>query len=175
MSLRNVIRTSLKLNYSFCNLKSLHVHSQVGIINGILGVSRKRLLHTTSVLPKKKEIVTVIIQRGDEEIPLKGKTGESILDVVVANELEISGYGACEGTLSCSTCHVKLSQEDFDRLPEKASDEEMDMLDLAPDVSGTSRLGCQIFLTKELDGLKVKIPSVVKDMRDFPGATPATT
>lgn len=175
MALKNALRTCLKINYTFSNLKSLHVHSQIGVINSLLGIPTKRSLHITSVLPKKKEIVTVIIQRGDQEIPLKGKTGESILDVVTTNELEISGYGACEGTLSCSTCHVKLSQEDFDRLPEKASDEEMDMLDLAPDVCPTSRLGCQIFLEKDLDGLKVKVPSVVKDMREFPGATPATT
>ena len=39
--------------------------------------------------------------------------------------------GACEGTLSCSTCHIILKKEDFDRLPDKPSDEEMDMLDLA--------------------------------------------
>lgn len=39
--------------------------------------------------------------------------------------------GACEGTLSCSTCHIIFKKEDFDKLPEKPSDEEMDMLDLA--------------------------------------------
>ncbi|PHT96443.1 2Fe-2S ferredoxin [Capsicum chinense] len=39
--------------------------------------------------------------------------------------------GACEGTLTCSTCHVILRKEDYDRLPEKPTDEELDMLDLA--------------------------------------------
>lgn len=39
--------------------------------------------------------------------------------------------GACEGTLSCSTCHIIFKKEDFDKLPDKPSDEEMDMLDLA--------------------------------------------
>lgn len=45
--------------------------------------------------------------------------------------------GACEGTLTCSTCHVILKKEDFDRLPDKPSDEELDMLDLAYDLTDT--------------------------------------
>ena len=39
-----------------------------------------------------------------------------------------------------------------------ASAEEEDMLDLAPGVQPTSRLGCQIVLTDELDGLTVRLP-----------------
>lgn len=39
--------------------------------------------------------------------------------------------GACEGTLTCSTCHVILSQKDYDAAPNKPLDEELDMLDLA--------------------------------------------
>ena len=39
--------------------------------------------------------------------------------------------GACEGTLSCSTCHIIFKKEDFDKITEEATDEELDMLDLA--------------------------------------------
>ncbi|GFR72247.1 adrenodoxin, mitochondrial, partial [Elysia marginata] len=39
--------------------------------------------------------------------------------------------GACEGTLACSTCHLIFKQEDYDKLPSKPTDEELDMLDLA--------------------------------------------
>lgn len=46
-------------------------------------------------------------------------------------QIEFIDLGACEGTLSCSTCHIIFKKEDFDRLPDKPSDEEMDMLDLA--------------------------------------------
>lgn len=49
--------------------------------------------------------------------------------------------GACEGTLACSTCHVILDQVDFDKLPSKPSDEEMDMLDLAYGLTNTYGLG----------------------------------
>lgn len=45
--------------------------------------------------------------------------------------------GACEGTLTCSTCHVILSPKDYDALPEKPSDEELDMLDLAYSLTDT--------------------------------------
>ena len=45
--------------------------------------------------------------------------------------------GACEGTLACSTCHLIFSQQDFDKIPDKPTDEELDMLDLAYDLSDT--------------------------------------
>ena len=38
--------------------------------------------------------------------------------------------GACEGSVACSTCHVVISPEHYDVLPEP-DDEENDMLDLA--------------------------------------------
>lgn len=44
-----------------------------------------------------------------------GKLGDSPLDVVINNNID--GFGACEGTLSCSSCHLMLKQEDFNRLP----------------------------------------------------------
>ena len=65
--------------------------------------------------------------------------------------------GACEGAMACSTCHVIVAAEDFDRLP-RASEEEDDMLDLAAHVTRTSRLACQVELTDELDVLTVRMP-----------------
>lgn len=48
-----------------------------------------------------------------------GKVGDSLLDVVVNNSIDLEGFGACEGTLTCSTCHLIFKQEDFDQLPGK--------------------------------------------------------
>jgi ferredoxin len=71
--------------------------------------------------------------------------------------------GACEGSLACSTCHVIVEDEDyFERIPE-ADDDENDMLDLAFGLTDTSRLGCQVKAAKELDGLKVRIPSATRN------------
>lgn len=80
-----------------------------------------------------------------------------MLDVVVNNNIDLDGFGACEGTLTCSTCHLIFTMPDFDKLPEKPSDEELDMLDLAYDLQDTSRLGCQIYLSKDMNGLEVKV------------------
>ena len=48
---------------------------------------------------------------------------------------------------------------------EKPGDEELDMLDLAYELTDTSRLGCQIILSKELNGLEVRVPMTINDAR----------
>jgi 2Fe-2S ferredoxin len=71
--------------------------------------------------------------------------------------------GACEGSLACSTCHVIVDAEWYDLLKE-ASEDEDDMLDLAFNLSQTSRLGCQIIITEELDGLTVRLPAATRNL-----------
>ena len=75
---------------------------------------------------------------------------------------QIALEGACEASLACSTCHVILSEEHFALLPE-AEEKEEDMLDLASCLTATSRLGCQVTLTKELDGMTVTLPAYSKN------------
>ncbi|XP_066999452.2 adrenodoxin-like protein 2, mitochondrial [Anabrus simplex] len=124
-----------------------------------------RYWSSTLPLHKKQELQVTFHKVNGEKLTAKCKEGDSLLDVVVNNDLDLEGYGACEGTLTCSTCHLILKKEDFDRLPEKPTDEELDMLDLAYDLTDTSRLGCQITMTKDLDGLEVKVPASVNDAR----------
>jgi len=119
----------------------------------------------TQPLPKKQIVEVTFIKANGERIKAKGKEGDSLLDIVVNNSVDLEGYGACEGTLTCSTCHLILKKEDFDRLPDKPTDEELDMLDLAYDLTDTSRLGCQIVMSKDLDGLEVQVPASVNDAR----------
>lgn len=57
------------------------------------------------------------IKTDGTRINAKGKVGDSLLDVVVNSSIDLEGFGACEGTLTCSTCHLIFKQEDFDRLP----------------------------------------------------------
>lgn len=61
------------------------------------------------------------IKADGTKIRATGKSGDSLLDVVVNNSIDLEGFGACEGTLTCSTCHLILKQEDFDRLPGKVN------------------------------------------------------
>lgn len=105
------------------------------------------------------------VKANGERIKAKAKVGDTLLDTVVNNSIDLEGFGACEGTLTCSTCHLIFKQKDFDQLPEKPSDEELDMLDLAYDLTDTSRLGCQITLTKSMNGLEVQVPATINDAR----------
>ena len=85
-----------------------------------------------------------------------GTIGLTLLEIARRNNIDIEG--ACEGSLSCSTCHVIVDQDSYERLSDIAEDEE-DMLDLAFGLGPTSRLGCQIVMTEELDGLNVALPA----------------
>ena len=82
--------------------------------------------------------------------------GLSVLEIAHRNGVDIEG--ACEGSLACSTCHVIVDPDWFARLEEPTEDED-DMLDLAFGLTPTSRLGCQIVITQELDGLTVTLPA----------------
>ena len=87
--------------------------------------------------------------------------GLSVLEIAHKSGIELEG--ACEGSLACSTCHVIVDPEDYERLKDATEDEE-DMLDLAFGLTHTSRLGCQIIITEELDGLTVTLPSATRNM-----------
>lgn len=87
--------------------------------------------------------------------------GLSVLEIAHRHGLNLEG--ACEGSLACSTCHVIVAPEWFDKLPGASEDEE-DMLDLAFALTQTSRLGCQIIMSKELDGLTVSLPAATRNM-----------
>jgi len=95
--------------------------------------------------------------RKEVEAPL----GLSVLEIAHRNDIDIEG--ACDGCLACSTCHVIIDDTWFDRL-EEASEDEEDMLDLAFGLTAKSRLGCQIVMTDELDGLTVKLPTEVRNI-----------
>lgn len=88
--------------------------------------------------------------------------GTNLLDLAQAHGQPLEG--ACEGAMACSTCHVIVASEDFDRLP-PASEEEDDLLDLAAHVTRTSRLACQIKLTDEQGTLTVRMPGASHDWR----------
>ncbi len=95
-------------------------------------------------------------------IAAEGASGTTLLALAQAAGMPLEG--TCEGQMACSTCHVVIAPEWFDRLPSASADEE-DMLDLAAGVVRTSRLSCQIMLSEELDGLEVRIPGESRDMQ----------
>jgi ferredoxin len=102
------------------------------------------------------------IASDDAVIEAEGAPGATLLDVAQAAGMPLEG--TCEGQMACSTCHVIVAAEWFDKLP-AAAEEEEDMLDFAAGVTRTSRLSCQIVLGELLDGLEVRIPAESRDMR----------
>jgi 2Fe-2S ferredoxin len=101
------------------------------------------------------------IQTDGQTMEVEAPVGLSILEIAHRNQIDLEG--ACEGSLACSTCHIVVDSEWYDLLPAATEDEE-DMLDLAFGLTHTSRLGCQVIMTEELDGLKVRIPSGTRNM-----------
>ncbi|KAI5943972.1 Adrenodoxin, mitochondrial [Manis javanica] len=78
----------------------------------------------------KGKIAVHFVNRDGVTLTAKGRIGDSLPDVVVENNLDIDGFGAFEGTLACSTCHLIFEDHIFEKL-EAVTDEENDMLDLA--------------------------------------------
>lgn len=105
--------------------------------------------------------VTFVTASG-ERVAVQARDGDRLLEVAQAAGMPLEG--TCEAQMACSTCHVIVAADWFDRLLPAVDDEE-DMLDLAAQVTRTSRLSCQIVLTPELDGLEVRIPGDVVNMQ----------
>jgi 2Fe-2S ferredoxin len=105
--------------------------------------------------------ITFVSADGTRRTEVDAPIGSSVLEIAHRNDIDLEG--ACEGALACSTCHVIVDQDDFDLLPEP-SEEEEDMLDLAFGLTHTSRLGCQLIVTNELDGLVVTLPAATRNM-----------
>ncbi|XP_048351496.1 adrenodoxin, mitochondrial [Sphaerodactylus townsendi] len=125
-----------------------------------------RFLHASSParLSSEDKVTVHFITRDGNKLTAQGKVGDSLLDVVVDNNLDIDGFGACEGTLACSTCHLIFEDHMFQKL-DAITDEELDMLDLAYGLTETSRLGCQICLQKPMNNMVVRVPEGIADVR----------
>ena len=95
-----------------------------------------------------------------ERVDVLAREGESLLEVAHNNGIELEG--ACESSLACSTCHVILESEIYDELEEPCEEEE-DLLDLAYGLTHTSRLGCQVKVTRDMEGMVVKLPSATRN------------
>jgi 2Fe-2S ferredoxin len=101
------------------------------------------------------------IKTDGTRVEIDAPSGLSVLEIAHRNNIDLEG--ACEGSLACSTCHVIVEGDWFDKLAPASEDEE-DMLDLAFGLTHTSRLGCQIRMSPELDGLVVKLPPATRNM-----------
>lgn len=97
--------------------------------------------------------VTVIDREGKPHL-LDAPTdmNMNMMEVCKAHELPVEG--TCGGMALCASCQVYLESET--ELPEQ-SDAELAMLDQAFHVKDNSRLGCQIRITEEINGIVVRL------------------
>ena len=105
--------------------------------------------------------VTIVFVVSGKTKQFKVPIGTTVLEAVHQNNISLEG--ACEGSLACSTCHVIVDPKYYNILPCPTEDEE-DMLDLAFGLTSTSRLGCQIVMNQELDGLVVYVPNETRNI-----------
>lgn len=116
------------------------------------------------------DIVNVtFIDKSGKKFEVRGKVGDNVL--YLAHRYGIEMEGACEASLACTTCHVYVDHDYTDKLPDPEEKED-DLLDLAPFLKENSRLGCQIILTKELDGIQLTLPKATRNFY-VDGHTPA--
>ncbi|KAM4888967.1 ferredoxin-2, mitochondrial isoform 2-T2 [Thomomys bottae] len=107
------------------------------------------------------DVVNVVfIDRSGRRIPASGRVGDDVLHLAQRHGVDLEG--ACEASLACSTCHVYVSAAHLDLLP-PPEEREDDMLDMAPLLQENSRLGCQIVLTRELDGAEFTLPRITRN------------
>ncbi|RDW95098.1 hypothetical protein BP5796_00861 [Coleophoma crateriformis] len=118
--------------------------------------------HITPPKPGEELHVTFIDKEGDEHT-FEVSAGDNLLDIAQENDLEMEG--ACGGSCACSTCHVIVEDPEMYDKMEEPDDDENDMLDLAFGLKETSRLGCQLVMSKELDGLRVILPKTTRNLQ----------
>jgi 2Fe-2S ferredoxin len=125
--------------------------------NDLTGVSSDRqylLLNTTG----RRTIMGKItfIEHDQTEHVAEFKAGSSVMQIAVDNL--IPGIdGDCGGECACGTCHVIVSDDWFRKTGTPGGEEEQ-MLSMTPERASTSRLGCQVVITDEMDGMTVHLP-----------------
>ena len=100
--------------------------------------------------------MTIIIYKSTDgsEQSVEASPGDTLMTAAV--NAGIAGIdGDCGGNCACATCHLYVDSE----ITGTRNEEEQDMLAIADDVKEISRLGCQIEITAEMDGLVVQIPA----------------
>jgi ferredoxin len=100
------------------------------------------------------DIKETIIDRVGVAHELEGPTDMNMTVMELCNAYDLPVKGECGGMAMCATCQCYLESETD--LPQQ-SDAELDMLDQAFFVKGNSRLGCQIHLSDEIDGIVLRL------------------
>ena len=108
-------------------------------------------------MPPEKTIQVTFIEASGTHKTVTAKENQSIMQAALEHKIE-GIEGICGGCIGCATCHIYIPESWKSRVEKEdneQSEEEIDMLDMSPGKQENSRLGCQIKLTKALNGLKI--------------------
>lgn len=98
----------------------------------------------------------IYVEHGGAEHEVNAEPGVSLMEAAVKNGV-VAIEGECGGACACATCHVFIPAE-WQAITGTITDDERDMLEFGVDVDDRSRLGCQIRITAEMDGITVLTP-----------------
>ncbi len=106
---------------------------------------------------KENNMIRVVFyhQNGDRR-EVRGQINSTVMDCALDNNI-VGILAQCGGGCTCSTCHCYIREPWLTRLPD-ASNDEQELLSHLNERQGNSRLTCQIFLNKEIDGIEIDIP-----------------
>jgi 2Fe-2S ferredoxin len=94
--------------------------------------------------------------KGTQRVLDNVEEGASLMEAAKSNGVE-GIFGDCGGGCACATCHVYVEGKWFEKVG-PPDDIEFAMLDMVTDVlKDNSRLGCQIKMSPELDGIEVTV------------------
>lgn len=99
----------------------------------------------------------IYIEANGTEHEVDVPVGTSIMQGAV-NHLVPGIEGDCGGLCACGTCHVYVPEE-WQTLCGEVDELEQGMLEFAFDVNESSRLSCQISVTEDMEGMRIRMPA----------------
>jgi 2Fe-2S ferredoxin len=103
-------------------------------------------------------VVLHIIDRKGEKHTIDADVGKTLKDVIV-RDIPMDHFGDCGGCCACATCHLYIESSMSWALNghEKLSEDESDMLEMSEGVTSESRLGCQVEVNPQMDGMTITV------------------
>ncbi|KAI0982975.1 hypothetical protein GJ496_006089 [Pomphorhynchus laevis] len=148
-----------RYEYKLHSLETLFVISLVLDLSGI-DLFAIMVFTITAFTSLRTDCAEIKFQQGERIKVVECSVGDNLMRVAQSNNIDVEG--ACEASLACCTCHVYMQQDKFDSM-EPASEQEEDLLDLAPFLKPTSRLSCQITIDESHDGMIVQLPPATRN------------
>ena len=96
-----------------------------------------------------------LIDRKGQKHTIDAEIGKTLKDVII-KEIQMDHFGDCGGCCVCATCHVYIESTSKWAINDFTEDEK-DMIEMAEGVTDESRLGCQIQVNPEMDGMTITV------------------